>query len=105
MPNEQNALDKQQIDTAKELMRISYKGGVASSYGNEVVIVFETEDDIVERTYRQDQFLDGKMPTEGTRVIARFVLIEDEEIEDSREDEFLDLRIHRKNTIKGPHIF
>ena len=43
--------------------------------------------------------------TEGTRVIARFVLTEDEEIEDTREDEFLDLRSHRKNTTKGPHTF
>ncbi len=88
-----------------ELMRISYKGDVVSSYGNEVVIVFETEDDIVERTYRRDQFLDGKLPAEGTGVIARFVLTEDEEIEDSREDEFLDLRSYRKNTTKGSHIF
>ena len=88
-----------------ELMRISYRGAVVSSYGNEAVLVFETEDDIVERTYRQDQFLDGKLPAEGTRVIARFVLTEDEEIEDSREDEFIDLRSHRKNITKGPHIF
>ena len=94
-------------DAAKHLMDITYKGAVRSSYGDEVVIAFETEDDIIEHTYVRSQFIDKKLPEVETRVVIHLSLVEDKEepIEELGEDDLIDLRVHRKNLTEGDDTF
>ncbi len=98
--------------TGQLLMFESYPGIVEASFEDSATIVFETNDDIVEHVYERDQFLNDKIPEEGQRVRVCFYLsnirdietVEQSEVSD-REDDYLDLRSHRKNVVKGPHTF
>ena len=91
-------------DAAKHLMHITYKGAVVALFGDDVVIAFETEDDIIEHTYVRSQFIDKKLPEVETRVVMQLSLVEDREepIEELGED---DLRVHRENLIEGDDTF
>ena len=91
-------------DATKHLMNITYKGAVRSSFGDEVVITFETEDDIIEHTYVRSQFIDEKLPEIETRVVIHLSLVEDKE-EPAKELGEDDLRVHRENLIEGSDTF
>lgn len=47
-----------------------YEGVVEHLYGDEAVVVFEIDDDIVEHTYKRSQFVDQQLPSEGDRLIV-----------------------------------
>ncbi len=88
------------------LMKIAYDGAVVHRFGDEVVVAYETEDDIVEHRYVREQFIDGELPEEDERVSVEIVLKRRELPPlTGEDDEMLDLRSHRKNTIQGPHTF
>ena len=46
----------------------TYQGAVKHVHGDSVVVVFEVDDDLVERTYQRGQFIDGRVPAEDENV-------------------------------------
>jgi len=62
----------QQILLAREAgtlrMFEAHEGRVEQVEGDRVVVVFETDDDIIEQVYERSQFVDGKLPQVGERL-------------------------------------
>ena len=50
------------------LMAESYEGVVKHVGDDEVVVLYEQEDDLVEHTYKRYQFLNLELPRKGTRL-------------------------------------
>ncbi len=54
----------------------SYEGDVVESHGGTVVVIYEVGDDEVEQIYEQEQFVDGRLPSEGARLRVRVEVTE-----------------------------
>ena len=98
--------------TGQLLMFQTLYGAVRESFGDSVVIAFETDDDIIEHTYERQQFLDGDLPVEGEKVTVCFYLSYTGEVQDlarrgttDTEDDLIELRVHRKNLVEGSDTF
>ena len=98
--------------TGQLLMFQTLYGAVRESFGDSVVIAFETDDDIIEHTYERQQFLEGKLPDEEERVKVCFYLSYTGEVQGpvlegtmETEDDLIDLRVHRKNLVEGSDTF
>ena len=98
-------------ENASLRMSESYEGVVKHVSEDTVVVVFEADDDLLEQTYGREQFLDGKLPSEGDAVAAfvHLALLPHEE-ETSGDgaappDPADAARRRRKNVVKGPHEF
>ena len=90
----------------RTFMDVTYTGVVRDTFRWHVVVVFEAEENIVEHTYTKDQFIDGELPSEGTRLECHLTLTEpDDPVVDPSLDDEIDLRVHRKNMAKPPYIF
>lgn len=80
-------------DNAKARMVEYYEGVVRHRESNEVVVAYEVEDDIIEQTYRRDQFIDGNIPdlNDHLSVLVRVADVRpDRQIESAGEEEWFD---------------
>ena len=48
----------------------SYEGEVRDCQGDMITVIYKVEGDLVEQTYERSQFLDGRLPPLGTRLVA-----------------------------------
>lgn len=70
---------------AKLRMFESYEGVVKHADDDQVVVVYEVEEDLVEQTYIAKQFIDGKLPEVGDR-LAVFVYVAQLPVESTSSD-------------------
>jgi hypothetical protein len=59
--------DKERRDD-RVLARETFEGSVLEVTDEEVLVQYDTGDDLVEQFYRKDQFLPGKVPATGDRI-------------------------------------
>lgn len=91
-------------------MTESYEGIVRHVGRDDVIVLFEVDDDLVEHTYTRDQFVDSRMPEEGDR-LAVYVHVAQLPPEESAEGtdkamEGIDEQPRRRRNIgKGPRVF
>lgn len=55
-------------DSAKLRMTETYHGTVEQVAGDQVVVVYDIDDDLVEHHYHRSQFIDGQLPKVGDRL-------------------------------------
>ncbi len=89
----------------------SFHGLVEHVHEDQVVVVYETEDDLIEHVYEREQFADGCLPEKGERVIVSVFLAslnrasaEKVDLPDAEPSEEAIFK-KRKNVIRGPHSF
>jgi hypothetical protein len=56
------------------LAREAFEGTVLEVTDEEVLVQYDTGDDLVEQCYRKDQFLPGKVPAAGDRIAVDVVV-------------------------------
>ena len=92
-------------------MTESYEGVVEDKYDNTVVVVYEVNGRIIEQTYERGQFLDGRLPDVGTRLVAYVHLasIRDESVEPGNGKEEIETRDEsattRRRSLREPLEF
>ncbi len=91
-------------------MTESYRGIVRHVGKDDVVVLFEVDDDLVEHTYTRGQFVDSRMPEEGDR-LAVFVHVvqlpteESAETADETTEGTNEVRRRRRNVLRGEEEF
>ena len=91
-------------------MTESYEGIVRHVGRDDVVVLFEVDDDLVEHTYTRDQFVDSRMPEEGDRLavyvhVAQLPPEESAEGADETTEGIDELRRRRRNILRGDEEF
>lgn len=90
-------------------MTESYEGVVRHVGRDDVVVLFEVDDDLVEHTYTRDQFVDSRLPEEGDRlaVYVRVVKLPPEESAEGTDEamEGIDEQPRRRNIGRPPREF
>lgn len=77
-------------------------------HDDEVVVVYEIDDDLVEQTYVKSQFQDGRLPKKGQKLRIYIHLIElpeEPQIETEDLDTADEQQRRRRNTVKPPREF
>ena len=87
----------------KEIMRAVHCGLVCCKFDDHVIVVFETDDDVVEHVYTKAQFIEKCLPEEGTRLLIQFSLIQESTPPVFGDNNLIDFRSHRTNATKGPY--
>ena len=88
-------------------MTESYQGVVRHVGRDDVVVLFEVNDDLVEHTYTRDQFVDSRLPEKGDRLavyvnVAQFPPEESTEGTDKAMEGIDEQPRRRRNIGPGP---
>ncbi len=84
----------------------THRGTVIDAEGDEIAVVYDTDDGEVEQVYHRDQLIDGKLPNVGDLVEARVIVTTRPDASD--EDATAtgkgthDFRAFREKRIRGP---
>lgn len=87
--------------TGRVCMHESYNGVVEGVHADKIVVVYETDDDLLEQVYDRSQFIDGKLPSVGdaVQVFVHLALRSPGERDATVEEEATEAPRKRRNVI------